>query len=808
MPLRRLLLLLGALALLVGGTLPAAESPAPAPAALRVVMDDNYPPFVFRNAQGEVQGILVDQWRLWERKTGQRVELHAMAWEQALQRMRAGEFDVIDTIFTNPERRAWLDFLPPYQTIEVPIFFAREIAGISDARSLQGFTVGVKAGDAAIDVLQAAGIDTLRRYESYEQILRAAGERKLSVFVVDQPPALYYLYKFGLAEQFRHTKPLNVGAFHRAVAKGNVAVRQIVERGFAQMTADERRAIEEKWYGQNDFGVRSLRWFVPIVGGGVLLVLGLFAWNALLRRAVQKRMAQLQASEERFQSIFNSVSDAIFIHEHKTGRLLEVNEGMSTMYRTTRAEAVRVPLSAYHTGESPYGEKEAAEFLRRAAAGETPTFTWHCRRLDGTTFWGEVSLRLARVGGEEVIIAVVRDITARREAEEQLRRTEEQFRQAQKMQAIGQLAGGVAHDFNNIMAAVLLHIGLLRCDPALDAGTREALQQLEEEVQRGASLTRQLLAYSRQQMMEKKVLDLNHVLQGLCDMLRRLLGETIQMQLQLTPGLPSVTGDAGMLEQVVVNLAVNARDAMPRGGRLVLRTEVCDLTEETVATHPEARVGRFVCLRVTDDGCGMDPATLAHLFEPFFTTKDVGQGAGLGLATVYGIVTQHRGWVRVESAPGQGSTFFVYLPASGAPAAAPTAAPERAALPQGQNETILLVEDDAAVRNVVGQGLRRHGYRVIEATNGPEALRLWEKLSEEIDLLCTDMVMPEGYSGLDLAKIFRAAKPTLRVIVCTGYSQEIVAQAPDPAHPFVVLQKPLDWPALLTAVRAQLDAAK
>ena len=395
------------------------------------------------------------------------------------------------------------------------------------------------------------------------------------------------------------------------------------------------------------------------------------------------------------------------------------------------------------------------------------------------------------------LIGTVQDITDRKGLEDQLR-------QAQKMEAVGQLAGGVAHDFNNILAAILMNLGLLREEPQLSPEILASLKEIEVEANRAANLIRQLLVFSRRQIPQRRPLDLNEVLGNLLKLLRRLLGEHVILEFPGHPDLPSVEADVGMIEQVVMNLSVNARDAMPSGGRLTIGLEVVELDGAAATANPEARPGRFVCLAVADTGCGMDEVTRKRVFEPFFTTKDVGQGTGLGLATVYGIAKQHQGWTEVASAIGQGTTFRVFLPVATAAAPAPLASPPPAAW-RGGHETILLVEDEPAVRRLVGRCLRRSGYRVFEATNGVEALELWRQHGERIDLLFTDMVMPEGMTGLALAERLRADKSALKVIVSSGYSLEITSRGAPAGGKTAFLAKPYEMSSLAATVRRCLD---
>jgi signal transduction histidine kinase len=393
--------------------------------------------------------------------------------------------------------------------------------------------------------------------------------------------------------------------------------------------------------------------------------------------------------------------------------------------------------------------------------------------------------------------AVVVDITMRKIMEEQLR-------QAQKMEVVGQLAGGVAHDFNNILGAMILSLEMLQRRHKLPAEAQTLLRNLDALAKRAASLTQQLLLFSRQQAMHPERLEINTALANLLKMLERLLGEDITcLHLHSSREL-WIEADPAMLDQAVMNLCLNARDAMPGGGTLTLETSLAEFDVESARIHPEGRPGRFACLRISDTGCGMDADILRHLFEPFFTTKEVGKGTGLGLASVYGIVHQHKGWMNVESGVGQGASFRLYLPL------APEAATPRTALPQvltstGQNETILLVEDEAALLSISTQTLTLLGYRVLSATNGQEALKLWEQHRENIDLVLTDMRMPKGISGLELARKLWTSKPSLKIIITSGYSMETAQNSPAGNGVYTFLAKPFDLKTLAETVRHCLD---
>jgi nitrogen-specific signal transduction histidine kinase/ActR/RegA family two-component response regulator len=387
-------------------------------------------------------------------------------------------------------------------------------------------------------------------------------------------------------------------------------------------------------------------------------------------------------------------------------------------------------------------------------------------------------------------------------------RLEEQLRQAQKMEAVGQLAGGVAHDFNNLLTAIIGHLGLLRTNEKVTPEMAESLAEITQAANRAANLTSQLLAFSRRQVINMQPLDLQEVVTHLTKMLRRLLGEHIVVQLDLATEPLTFNGDAGMMEQVLINLSVNARDAMPGGGTL------------RIASGSETRIGRkvetqtkaiqpavYAYLEVSDTGAGIAPEILPRIFDPFFTTKEVGRGTGLGLATVFGIVQQHGGWIEVESEVGAGSRFRVYLPRvqDKPPGKAVVGTPLAG---RGQGEVILLVEDEPAVREVGLRALRRQGYRVLEADSGKAALEIWAEHRAEIGLVLTDVIMPGGISGVQLGRLLLEQKPGLPIIYTSGYNREIAGQDLPIEEGLNYLAKPYDLEKLFSIVRQALDRGR
>jgi two-component system cell cycle sensor histidine kinase/response regulator CckA len=382
---------------------------------------------------------------------------------------------------------------------------------------------------------------------------------------------------------------------------------------------------------------------------------------------------------------------------------------------------------------------------------------------------------------------------------------EETLREAQKMEAFGQLAGGIAHDFNNILTAIKGNVSLLQTDGLSEPERASATNEISEAADRAASLTRHLLTFTRRRLMQPQDLDLNEIVSAVVRMLRRLIGEHIFLETRYPGGEVPVHADASMIEQVLVNLAVNSRDAMPKGGRLVLETSRAEVGKSEALLSPNGRPGHYARLTVSDTGAGIAPEHLPHIFEPFFTTKELGKGTGLGLSTVFSIVEQHRGWIEVESNLGAGTTFILYLPRS-AKSKLGSNRPVEASAIRGGNETILLVEDEEAVRRSIGSMLEHHGYRVHTAVSGAAALEIWRQHRESVELIVTDLVMPGGVSGRGLVDQMQSEKPKLKAIFCSGYTDDFLGNDAALRKKPNFIEKPFQPDELLRRIRQCLDA--
>lgn len=503
----------------------------------------------------------------------------------------------------------------------------------------------------------------------------------------------------------------------------------------------------------------------------------------------------LRQSDERFSSAFRVSPVAIAISSLKDGGYIDVNESFVRLFGFPREEVIGHTAVELNLWADPQAKNKLDEMLaKRQSVGGV--------ECDLRVKTGELRKTLVFVepidlNNTPCALTIVHDMTERLALEEKLRK-------AMKLEAVGRLAAGVAHDFNNLLTVIQGNADMALYQNSQNAGVAKALDRIGEASRRAANLTRQLLTFSRKQTPQPKPLDLNEVINGATRLFKHLLPEDLILRFRFAPRLPIVKADPTMVEQVIMNLVVNARDAMPRGGELEIGTSYAEVDGAYLKNHSaEASPGHYVCLTVSDTGCGMDPATQASIFEPFFTTKELGKGTGLGLATVYGIVKQHKGWIEVTSEIGKGSRFKIYMP-SGEP-------PERGSngsnpLPSPEaRKTIMIVEDEPNVAELVRTVLQEDGYRILEAGDGLGALQVWNDNRGRIDLLLTDLNMPHGMSGVDLADNLRALAPELQVVYMSGGSPDGLMPQLQSGRDGVFLAKPFSPAHLQQTVRGRLN---
>ena len=511
---------------------------------------------------------------------------------------------------------------------------------------------------------------------------------------------------------------------------------------------------------------------------------------------IERRHAEeeLRQSQERFSKVFRASPVGIAIASVEDGRYIDVNDALLAMIGYARHEVVGRTPHEVPLWQDPTVQTEVLQQLHQQRSVRDRDLT--LRTKQGDARLAMASFELIDLGGRSCLLALVHDLSDRR-------RLEDQLRQSQKMEAVGRLAGGVAHDFNNLLAVITGYCDLLMRKMAPEAEDRGDIEEIRNAAEGASTLTRQLLAFSRRQVVEPRILDLNVVVERVEKMLRRLTGEDVELHTRLAPGLPSIRADAGQLEQVLMNLVVNARDAMPTGGRLLIETAPVEVGDEYRHQRPEGQAGKFVLLSVTDTGVGMDEETQAHIFEPFFTTKDVGEGTGLGLATVYGIVKQSGGFIWVYSEVGTGTTFKIYLPQVDQVAETPAAQATEPTSLQG-SEAILVVEDSTQLRTLIREVLELYGYRVLDAPSGAAALEVVSQPGTHVDLLLTDVIMP-GMNGRELADQLAARQPDLKVVFASGYTADALTRY-GVEQGSGYLQKPFSPKVLAMKVREVLDS--
>ena len=521
------------------------------------------------------------------------------------------------------------------------------------------------------------------------------------------------------------------------------------------------------------------------------------ATNQELKREVIERKqaeAALRESEERYRLLFDVNPHPMWVHDLATLSFLTVNDAAVRQYGYSRSEFLSMTIRDIRPEEDV---PRLLDALSRTPQTLDKT-VWKHRRKDRTTLSVEITSHEFLFGGRPARLVQAVDITERE-------RLAEQLRQSQKMEAIGQLAGGVAHDFNNLLTVITGYCDLLLMTAPPGDSSVAAIEEIRKAGHRAAGLTQQLLAFSRKQILEPKVINLNTVVADVEKLLRRVIGEHIDLATVFTDDLRTVKADPGQIQQVILNLAVNARDAMPEGGKLTIETANVHLDESYAATHVDVQPGPHVMLAVSDTGCGMTPDTIARVFEPFFTTKEVGKGTGMGLATVYGIVRQSGGSINVYSEPGKGTAFKVYLPSIVAECQFELELPDLDDAPSG-TETILVVEDEEAVRGLTCRILKARGYTVLEASRPKDAILLCQQSETSIQLLVTDVVMPE-MSGPELAAQLTASQPALNVLFVSGYADQAIVRHGILDSDTAFLRKPFSPVELARKVREVLDAS-
>ncbi len=880
---------------------------------ITVAIDDNYPPFVFRDESGQLRGYLPELWALWSQKTSIEVRLLGTNWAAAQQLMLGGRADVIDTIFETAERHQVYHFLPPYADIEVPLFVHRDIGGVSGPADLRAFVVGAKAGDAAVDWLRAHGVSRIEPYPSYAALLAAATAGVVRVFTVDRPPAMYYLTRWHCADQFRIGFVMYTGRFHRAVRKEDTGLAAAIEAGFHRISAGEDAALRARWFGRPlELGRWAETAVVALVTVSALAIL-LFGSVAVLRRMVRQRTRELEqavrareTTAERLRGtlaaapvgigvlrrrVFQEVNDRLcemtgYSREELIGRSARIlypddaefervgrlkyeelrrtgrgtiethwkradgeirdiwlssvmlhgaGEEDSTLFTaldiTERKRAERdlaareaelsalvrnLPGAVYRgrpdraggltflsEGVKAITGRPASEFLspsspaldtviapaerekverereralreRGAWEGEYPI---HTTGGSAETRWVWERVTVLPAGPEGgVWQGYWTDVTTLKRANERLVELERDLQQAQKLESLGLLASGVAHDFNNVLTAILGHVSLAAEALPMDSAARADLLAAERAVRQATDLTQRLLAYAGRAQTAPRPVNLSEVVLGMQPMLRLSVPRKIELRVHCPPDLPAIRGDPSQIQQVVMSLVINAAEAIgDRPGIVSISIEARSFDRAELRNYrlQEDRLeGTYVVLEVADTGCGLTHAQMARIFEPFFSTKLLGRG--LGLCTVLGIMRAHGGLIGVESEPGLGSIFRVLFPVHTEPVSPPEEAAPPAADWRGRG-AVLLADDEELVRNVCRRLLERLGFEVLTAADGREAIRIFREHHERLSAVVLDLTMPH-LDGAETCRQLQAISRRVPVLLASGYDEHDVAR--------------------------------
>ncbi len=514
----------------------------------------------------------------------------------------------------------------------------------------------------------------------------------------------------------------------------------------------------------------------------------------LFSRNIQRRQRQLIESEEQYRILFESNPHPMWVYDLETLRFLTVNDAAVVHYGYSRDEFLAMTIRDIRPADdiSPLLEN-----VSRITTGIDKAGIWRHRKKDGTVIHVEITSHVVDFGGRRGEIVLANDVTAGM-------RLEEQLRQAQKMESVGLLAGGVAHDFNNVLTAIIGYGNLLQMKLAKTDPLRSYAENIITTAQRAAQLTQSLLAFSRKQVINPVPIELNGIILRVEKLLKRLIREDIELITRLAPADTTVMADSVQVEQVLMNLVTNARDAMPGGGTLTISTEIEELHKDLVAVHGYGKPGTYVRLSIADTGAGMDERTRERIFEPFFTTKEMGKGTGLGLASVYGLIKQHQGFIDVESEPGRGTTFHVYFPALKLKRGTEKAGAPAEEVLKGGTETLLVAEDDEIIRTLTSSILTEFGYTVIVAKDGNDAVSVFRENRDRINLLLLDVIMPRK-SGKDACEEMRSIKPDIKVLFISGYSADMISKEGILEKGSGFISKPVSPSELLRKVREALD---
>lgn len=736
------------------------------PVKIKVIADDNYPPYSFRDANGKLQGISYDLWKLWEQETGIEVEYTACDWELAQLRFNRGEADVLDMVFYSKERAKTLLFSKPYATIRVPVFYKSEINGIKDINDLSGFTIGAKAGDNVISILRENLVNNIRELNSYEDIIKAARDKKIYIFTIDEPAALYYLYKYNLISQYKYGFNLYSGEFHRTVSKDNHELLKTIDDGFSRISEEERKAVQNKWMGESLKLVDQSQIMPYLLGIGSVILITLailFFVNILLRKQVAKKTKQLQKTLDRLidtqsrnETLLNAIPDLLFIFNEK---------GEFVDFKSASTEAL-IASPEFFIGKNMYdvlpkylGDMTMERIKLIRETGEIQNYTYSIIMNNIEEYY---DARMVRYGTNEYL-AVVRNVTLSKKAEEDRNR-------ANKLESLGILAGGIAHDFNNILTAIIGSLSLIKMKLAKEPELYKVLGEAEKAGLRAKKLTNQLLTFAKGGNPIKESGDINELIEDSAEFV--LSGTNCEGIYHLKDNVPKFDFDKGQISQVIQNLVINAIQAMPNGGTVKIISDMVRLDE---ANNFNLLPGMYISISVCDQGSGIPEEKIKSIFDPYYTDKV--NGTGLGLTICYSIIQKHLGTIKVMSLPDKGAEFKILLPLF-------MKESKKVFDKKGDNMdkkkgkfNILLMDDEEQILYIGKEMLEFLEHTVDIAHDGEEAIAIFEKAqasAKKYDLIIMDLTVPGKMGGKEAILKVKEKDKTVKAIVSSGYSNDPV----------------------------------
>ena len=772
------------------------------PSRIRVGAENNEPPLSFVDKQGQPAGFAVDLLRAMEADGRLRFEIVPNSWKYISQEFEAGRLDVLANVTIDDERRRTMEFSIGHAHLHAISFTRPDRPAINRTSQFAGKTIGMITGTIAYNAAMQNGYwgARVRLYTTWPQVLMAVKSGGCDFGVATNPLRSSQIDEMGLHKEFVDDLVFH---FHMAVQRGDATTLEAINEELGNLKENGTfDRLYAKWIGPiepHPIRFADLRpYFLP-TGAVLLLLVCLLAWQEKVKNRFARQAAALKDSEERYRHLFEAEADAIIVVNFDSKQLVDANGAAINLYGYSHDEFLR--LSPMELS----GEPDKTE--RSIASQETVIpLRWH-RKKDGTALPVEIHTSYFSMQGQKFIVAAIRDLTESKRAEEERKSFQRKAEDSQRLESLGVLAGGIAHDFNNILSGIY---GFTSLAQQSASGNDELLGYLNEitlGARRAADLVKQILAFSRSDDAIIRRVQMRQVVSEAVRFLRATVPSTIVIETDLAENLPEVDGDPTQLHQIVMNLGTNSWHAMQdSGGRLTFRLETCVVDGSFAPVLPEVKPGLYVRLTVSDTGCGMDSETQSRAFQPFFTTKAVGDGTGLGLSVVHGVVRSHHGAIRLTSQVDVGTTFEIYLPAASTDSP-PAEAVESSPVPLGRGERILVVDDEDSILRFVKLSLSRLGHKVVTQSRAREALALLESEPQGFQLVITDQTMPE-LTGLELAMRLRALRSDLPVILSTGYGLDITQERIKAAGIREVLKKPYTAEMLAATVHRLLGNTK